>query len=489
MNTDDRHTNSNTPTPDNQPFDEEEVSGVDDLLDTLGKPQNTDTGNARRLVGLHQGLMRYCSDFGKWLVWKDGYWKVDYEGIIQKYVLRTISSMVIEASAMGSDRDKTALWKWALKSQSYFNIKSMVAIAKELEGIPIRQEALDTDPYLLTCTNGTLDLESGKFQEHDANNLITKTTAVAYDPAATCPRWEQFLREILPDDSMQEFMQRAVGYSLSGDVSARAFFILHGSGKNGKSTFLNTIQHLMKDYATSTPTSTLKVKGRNSGDSIPNDLACLRGSRLVTAYESGKSMSLDEGKIKQLSGGDPISARFLRAEFFTYTPVFKLWLSTNNRPIIRGTDAAIWDRVHLCPFNVRVGDNDLVEDPRLREALYEELPGILNWGVEGFKWFQKDGLGIAFQVLEAVDKYREDMDTLAVFIETNYTIDVLGRVQTSVVYEDYRTWCKDNGEYHMSTSWLKGELESRGFRYEHSRDARYFLGITKSYSGGSKDES
>jgi len=457
-----------------QPFNSDQ-EGCDKLQDILNNPQHTDMGNAARLVKLYQDAIRWCPDFNHWLVWNGKYWEHDRRGKIFQAAQRTISNMIIEAGAMETGRDRTALLKWAIQSQAFSKVQSMVTMARYHEGIPILQEELDLDNEKLQLENGTLNLRSGDLLNFEQGDYITKTSPATYDSGARAPRWEQFLREVMPDAETVDFLQRSVGYSLSGDVSARAFFVLYGLGRNGKSTFLSVVQHLLGDYACTTPVDTLMRKWGASAGGIPNDLAALRGQRFVTAFESGASMHLDEGKVKQMVGGDPISARFMRAEFFTFMPAFKIFLCTNHKPVIRGVDAAIWDRIKLVPFNIRI--TEAQEDTELKGKLLNELPGILNWALQGYQNFKNFGLGACSEVVQATAAYRADQDVIRSFLEQYYALDVASKVRSSQVYEDYKGWAEQEGEKIMSSSKLKAALNDRGIRYKRESDGRFYLGL------------
>ena len=228
----------------------------------------------------------------------------------------------------------------------------MIDVAKWLPGVAVSVGMFDRDPMLLNCSNGTLDLRNGEIRAHDPADLITKMVPVAYDPQATCPVWEAFVDRIMEGDrSKIEFLQRAVGYSLTGITSEQCLFVLHGPGANGKSTFMETIRELLADYAMHTTTSSLL---QSKSSPIRNDLARLNGARCVSAVEIGMGKRLDEALVKQLTGGDQVTARFLYNEYFEYKPTFKLFIAANHKPDIQGVDHGIWRRIHLIPFNVTI---------------------------------------------------------------------------------------------------------------------------------------
>ncbi len=424
----------------------------------------TDMGNAQKLVNVHGSGLRYCWPWKKWFVWDGVRWKPDDTGEIYRCAKETVRLMFIDAagaSGQASNIDqKTA--KHAMRSESKQALRAMVELAQSEPGIPILPHELDTDPWKLTVADGTLDLKTGKLNSHEKEDFITKLAPVNYNPNAVAPIWESFLNRIM-DDNQQliDFLQRAGGYSLTGDTSERILFILHGRGANGKTTFLETIRALLGDYSLRTPTETLLAKFRGGGG-IPNDVARLRGARLVTATESDEGRRLAEATIKDLTGGDTISARFLHAEFFEFKPKCKLWLGTNHKPEIRGTDKAIWDRIRLIPFEVVIPEDE--QDKHLIDKLKKELPGILAWAVKGCLKWQKDGLlNIPDAVKEATASYRTEMDILGGFLIDCCRIEQRLEVTVKALYDAYTTWCETNGDKPIGKRTFGRRLNERGF--------------------------
>lgn len=420
----------------------------------------TDYGNAERFVARHRGNVRYCYAWRSWLVWDGRRWKIDDGGGVRRLAKETVRSIYGEAAAVDDPKERAAIAKHALKSEAAQRVEALLALAQSEPGIEVVPTELDHDPWLLTVKNGTLDLRAGTLRPHEPGDNITKLAPVTYDPAASCPAWEAFLDRIMDrNDGLISFLQRAVGYSLTGDTSERAFFILHGEGRNGKSTFLETVRAVLgDDYADRTRTETLLARRDND---IPNDIARLRGLRFVTASEADEGRRLAEASIKDLTGGDAISARFMRAEWFTFRPEFKLWLGTNHKPVVRGTDAAIWDRIRLVPFAVRIPEAE--QDKHLRDKLIADAPGILSWAIEGCIGWQREGLGEPPEVRAATEGYRGEMDILGGFLADCCVLRPTAKATAKSLYAAYVQWCDENGERPMSKTMVGKSLAERGF--------------------------
>ncbi|MBT3367838.1 MAG: hypothetical protein HN416_11840 [Nitrospina sp.] len=366
------------------------------------------------------------------------------------------------------------LAKHARKSESKGKREAMVELAKLEPGIARLPEDFDTDPYLLNVENGTLDLRSMKLNKHNREDLITKLAPVKYLPESDCPQWLRFLNQVFEENTrVISFLQRAIGWSLTGALKDQLFFILYGIGANGKSTFLNTITSMLGDYARNTPPETLL-----SGDrySIPADVARLRGSRFVTSVETEEGKSMAESLIKQLTGEDMITARFLYANFFEFKPQFKLFLATNHMPEIKGNDYAIWRRIALIPFNVIIPPKE--QDRQLSQKLLNELSGILNWATEGCMDWQQTGLKIPKEVRKATQEYRNDLDTIKHFIDECTTgQDSYKGTSAASIYGAYLDWCVDNGERGKSQREFGMKLTEKGYERKKKNSGIHYQGI------------
>jgi putative DNA primase/helicase len=313
----------------------------------------------------------------------------------------------------------------------------MVSLAQS--ELPVTPKDLDQHPWLLTVRNGTLDLQTAERREHSRDDLITKLAPVEYDPKATCPRWDAFLNEIFKSDhELVAYVQRVIGYALTGSTKEQCYFILYGTGANGKSTLLETVKAILGDYAKTTPTETLLLK---RGERISNDVARLHGARFVSATEAESNKRLAEALMKQLTGEDAVTARFLHQEFFEFAPAFKMFLAVNHLPVIQSTDPATWRRIHRIPFDVTFLKDK--QDKTLREKLLAELPGILAWAVRGCLDWQQHGLNPPGAVVKATAEYKSAMDTLAMFLNECCMADHNAWTATMELYQAYTAWCDE----------------------------------------------
>jgi len=313
------------------------------------------------------------------------------------------------------------------------------------------------------------------------------STGVPYDPDAKALRWGEFLDEIFSgDQELIAYVKRAIGYSLTGQTTEQKFFICFGSGANGKTTFFNSLHHVFGDYAKNTPATTLLADPRGHRTQS-NDLAALKGVRFVTASEISEGVKLDEGRVKAGTGGDLITARFLFGEYNTYKPKFKWFLSVNHRPTIKGTDEAIWRRIHLIPFTAHFPDGRA--DKALPDKLTEESPGILSWIVEGTLQWKEQGLVCPAPVREATGSYRREMDLLGHFLEA-CTIAIPGaKIRASELYRTFKEWCSENGHQPINNLKFGKLLSERGIRREKHGYVFYTdLGLLADQGEGMEDQ-
>lgn len=446
----------------------------------------SDVFNGEALVKRHGEVLRYCKEWASWYIWKDTHWHKDRDSEVYDYARETVR----EFGKTGFDTDNSKLIKHAIKSRSDNALASMLHQAGTM-GIRTVPEAYDRFLWHLNCPNGTLDLKTGALLDHDSKALITKCTATTYNPEADCPLWLAFLRQIMqssPDssedtaadlerkdaytDDLLSFLQRAVGYSLVGEVQEKILLIPWGTGDNGKSTFIETVAAVLgPDYAMRTPTEIFM--SRRDG-TIPNDVAQLKGIRFAYAVEPPQDRRLGESMIKELTGGDTVSARFMRGEFFQFQPECTLWMATNHRPPTRGTDNALWNRIKLIPFNVAIPKES--QDKELKNKLIGEREGILAWAVKGCLDWQRNGLQEPDAVKAATADYRAENDVVGAFIQEKCLVGPNYRGKASILYAAYKQYAEESGERSMSQKAFSMALIEKDYE-KHEDRGIWYLGV------------
>lgn len=419
----------------------------------------SDIANAERIVAWHGADLRHCHAWGKWLAWDGRRWLVDDTGGATRRAVETTRRLLAEAleehdraaRALAADpEDERAKAKlsaakkrvaWAISSQNARRLSSMLSVASSSEEVVIQHDRLDADPWLLNVANGTIDLRLGELRPHAREDLITKIAPVAFEPGASCPTWEAFIRTAMGDrEELISFLARVVGYALTGSTREHVLGFFFGGGRNGKSTFLGTLHHLLGDYATPASRGLLF---RSNHQRHPTELAALCGARFVTCSEIEQGRAFDEALLKDLTGGDPITARHMQEDFWKFTPTHKLFLAGNHKPTVRGDDEGIWRRMRLVPFTVTIPPEQV--DRTLPERLREELPGILAWAVRGCLEWQAKGLGEPKEVLEATAEYREESDPIGEFLSLRCILDPIAKAPRAAIRAAYDDYAKENG--------------------------------------------
>jgi putative DNA primase/helicase len=463
------------------PLSQDEVSTIAESVFRYGPPQQefalTDVGNAERLVFHHRESLRYCPELGGWIVYDGKRWAQDKTGAVQRMAKHTVRSICHEAGGEVDDEKRRALLSHAKASERAPRIEAMIRLSQAEEGIPARPEDFDHDGFLLNVQNGTLDLRTGELRPHSPDNMLTKICPVAYSPDEQCPIWVSFLDRIMHfTPEMITFLQRALGYSLTGDNREQAWFFLHGTGANGKSTLVNAVQFVLGDYAMQTSASTFLMKRGDEG--VRNDMARLRGARFVSASEPNESARLDESLLKIATGGDRITARFLYKELFEFSATFKIFFSANHKPKVTGTDCGFWRRVRLIPFDVEIPESE--QDLCLAEKLRGEAPGILTWLVQGCLAWQIGGLCPPVQVRDATAEYREESDPLGDFIADECVVEEGRRIGIQLAYATYAEYCERNYQKPLSKNSFGRAITGRGFQRSRcgGRRISYYLGLS-----------
>lgn len=464
------------------------AADADDDPDGIVLRLASDVGNSRRLAARVRNRARFCKRFGHWLVYHEGRWEADDAGRVVQEAKASAIDLYALVPRIRDDTQRAAFAKHVTHSQKGLAINAAIALARSEPGIPVRPSDLDTDPWLLNVRNGTIDLRTGELRPHDPTDLITRQSPVAYDPDATAPTWDAFLASItLGRADLAGYLQRIAGYAASGMATERQAFVLYGAGRNGKGAFCNVLEHVLGDYSVRTPTETLMARRHDSG--ISNDLARLRGARFVRASETEEGRRFNVARVKDLTGNETISARFLFGEFFDFRPEFTLVVTTNHKPIVPANDQALWDRLRLVPFDLRLWDDDDPAeertdpgkrvDKRLEEKLRAEAPGILRWIVEGCLAWQREGLHAPECVLGATQEYRDESDRVGAFLEDRCVVQEASRVTAGEIFAAYVEWATANGERPMSNQAFGRALAEKGFHQDRLGRARtrYWLGL------------
>lgn len=438
-----------------------------------------DTGNAERFVDLFGEQVRYCYTDKRWL-WYDGRkWCTDMTGTVKRLADKAVACMAAEAKVyaqLDADEETDMAKAFEKHMKSCRSNKSKNAMLSEvMHHVPVLPAQMDRFKTVLNTPGGVIDLRSGGISPHDPMTYLTKMTAVEYSENADCPRWLAFLDDIFRGDKdLIRYVQKAVGYSLTGSTTEQCAFFLYGTGRNGKSTFIDIIRDIFGDYAANIQPETIMVRS-NQSTAINSDIARLKGARLVTSVEPNEGVRINEGLLKQLTGDDTVTARKLYGDEFEFKPEFKLWMATNHKPVIRGTDTGIWRRIHMIPFTVQIPEEKI--DRRLKYKLSAELTGIFRWAVEGCLLWQKEGLKMPRAVLEEVREYRREMDVISAFVEDKCTVGKGLSVKSSQLFAAYLNWAEQNNEYRMSSTKFGMELAKR-FEKVRTRGGIYFNGLS-----------
>ncbi len=444
-----------------------------DLMTQLRDAPQTDAGNAECLALLYADVFRYDKSRKKWLEWNGTRWIADADGAVHRAT--TLLARTRQAAFLTiSDSDKRLkAMKFGITSENTTRSNALLAQAIHLEAFETMIEQYDRNNWLAGTLNGTLDLRTRELRAADRGEYITKQLGTAVDPAATAARWLRFIDEVFAGDAeLIAYIQRAVGYSLTGDTREQKLFLCYGGGANGKSVFLDVLAALLGDYAATASFDTFDAGHRTDAT---NDLAALKGARLVTVIETDEDRRLSEARVKSVTGQDPISCRFLYGEFFTYRPTFKLWFAMNHKPGIRGTDRGIWRRVKLIPFTQNFEGR---EDKRLKEKLLEELPGILNWALVGLRhWQEQGGIGTAQAVETATDEYRIESDLVAQWLGECCDDEAEVHTPASTLYDSYRTWCKSYGYREPTATALGRSLVEKGYPKTRTKRGNVYVGL------------
>jgi putative DNA primase/helicase len=421
----------------------------------------TDLGNAERLVSAHGHDLRFAPGLG-WFAWDGRRWRRDADGEPIRRTKQTVRAMYAEVAHLDDADQRKKLTAWALASESEARLRAAVKLAETERPVIVDPKQLDADPWLFNSANGTIDLRTGKLREHRREDLLTRISPVVYKPEARSELWESSLeRAAGGKEGLADFLQRAVGYSMTGHTQEDKLFFAHGPTATGKSSLLEAIKAALGDYATTADFETFLKRRGDAG--IRNDIARLDGARLVISIEVDEGKALAEGLVKMLTGGDTVAARFLYHETFEFLPVFKLWLAANTRPRANADDGALWRRILLVPFTEVIPEVERDERVRIKLRTNPEVQtAILTWAVQGCLEWQKDGLQPPPCVLDYTDEYRAENDPLREWLADSCEFNSGWWTSTAELRSSYEAWCEANGEKPLSAKRLGTLLAARG---------------------------
>jgi len=465
-----------------------------------------DLFNSRRLARESAGRLLYCGSLGGWFSWDNRRWLRSENHPEQAVAGELAAVMLAEADARVSGAETVAMSAGskakatpsdtqviaaktradgalataradlarAKRAQTRRGIESMLSLARSEPALAVTHEAVDADPWILNCKNGVLDLRTGDLRDHNPGERLTMIAGCEYEPRTDAPRWHAFLERVLPDASVRDFVQRLAGYALTGVIRDHILPIFYGVGANGKSVLVGTLQAVLGDYAGTLPPEV--VAPVQHGEQHPTGRARLRGLRLAVASESDQTAKLAVATVKTLTGGDRVVARFMRQDFFEFDPTHKLVLVTNHRPRVSDPGDAIWRRVLLVPFEVQIPEPE--QDRELPDKLRDELPGILQWAVEGCRAWQVDGLAIPEMIKVATAEYRAAEDTLGEFVAERLEADPEAVTLAKDLHAAHREWSDGTGARVVAVKTFYRMLEERGIRRGPKRNGgATFVGV------------
>lgn len=437
-----------------------------------------DMGNAQRFLDNFGKIVKYSYIDKTWFVYNGSYWEQDKRGQVEQLGDLTIMAMEDEKVKIPpevKDDEKDYLKKWEqFKKKSRSNKSKKNMLDEVQHHVAVQHGDFDKEQMLLNTVSGYVDLSSGVLHDHDREKMFSRQAEAEYTESIDAPEWEAFLQETFEgNEELIHYIHKAVGYSATGSTKEQVMFILYGNGRNGKSIFINTIADVLGSYAKQMNAETIMVK-RSSSGAANSDVARLEGARMVISSESDEGSRLNESLVKQMSGGDRMVARHLYGKEFEFEPQFKLWMATNHKPLIRGTDDGIWRRLILIPFKHQVAKEDVDKD--LKYKLERESAGILNWIVQGALLWQREGLEPPQAVSAERDEYRTEMDVLELFVAENCEVGTNYTAPAGDLFNKYKEWALESNEYLMSKQKFSREMKKK-YRYKRLSHGRFFYGL------------
>jgi putative DNA primase/helicase len=426
-----------------------------DPLDPLPEEPLTEFGYARRLIEVYGERLRFVVAWNRWLIWDGSKWAADSNGQVQRWM--KVIARTVTSAALLDKADKDVL-RAAKRAESNSGVKGALTLASTEPEIALAPNDLDTDPYLLNCPNGILDLRTGQLRPHDPKALLTKMTGASYDPQAPGPMFFKFLERIQPDAAMREFLARLLGHSVDGTVAAHILPIFYGDGANGKSTLIDAVMKALGDYADAADPDLLKAR---RFDAHPTGVADLHGLRLALLHESDAGHRLAEGTVKRLTGGDRIKARKMHQDFWSFEPSHTFLMLTNHKPVVSGTDEGIWRRLYLIPFEVVIPPEE--RDDELGAKLNQESAAILSWLIAGYRAWKTDGFAEPDQVIAATNAYRAESDALGRFLDDRCLTMPACRTPSGELFAEWVKWCDQQREDPGSQVLFASAMQTKGF--------------------------
>lgn len=438
----------------------------------------TDLGNGMRLVRACGDRLCYVAEWKQWLVWDGRRWAKGDEAAVVRLAHRVALGIYAEIADGPDEATRKDILKWAMASESALRIDAMIKCARPYLTKPT--SLFDTHAHLFNVANGTVDLRTNTLHRHDPAQYLTRLVEVPYIEGATSSRWGAFLQTVFQGDSeLIDYVQRAVGYTVTGHTDEHCLFFCYGDGANGKSTFMKALEIITTEYATTASIEALLEK-RNDGDNATPTVAGLVGMRLATAQEMPDGKRFDESLIKSITGGDTISARMLYGSLFKFVPTHTLWLTGNHKPRIVGTDAGIWRRIRIVPFTANIPPEQRRDARAIAAEFHEDAPAILQWALEGARRWYAESLGTCTAVEHATTEYRGEEDIVARFLQTMCIVGESRRAEKSAMYLAWKQWAEDEGERgasFKSQRWVLKQLETRRIVLEHDRRFVYGVGL------------
>jgi putative DNA primase/helicase len=436
----------------------------------------TEVGNSERFISQHGDRLRFIPETGHWIGWDPSGWSTLHTAEVWDFAKQTIRTIYDEAGDCKNTQGKHEALRWAWQSEREHQLRAMISLAGKDTRLAVSITDFDTDPLKVNCKNGIADLRTGELVKHSPDHLLLKQANVHYDAKAECPLWLSFLTSVFQEDQERiSYMQRALGYSITGLTKEEVFFIAYGLGANGKTTLFETVLDIVGDHGISTEFDTFlntdKTDVRNK-----EAIGRLKGRRYAIASETDSSKRLNEALLKKLTGQDTLIGGQLQKPVFSFQPTHKIWLLANHLPTVKDASHGFWRRVVVMPFNVRFEGQ--ARDLNLREKLLRERDGIFAWLVEGAREYLKHGLGQVPKVCQAaVEEYKQDNDTLATFMRESTAVAKGHTIGARSLYDTYKRWAEKAGEYPRSEKSLALGLKERGYLKKDTNKGAVYLDL------------